>query len=138
VKHDDIEAGTTYVGKGTSRRTRTVLVVGTAEECQVPAENRKFLKLSQSFVQYQCEDQTVTWDTLTSFAQWAASVDSGWPRMAKDGTYIVGIEAGRVTCETSGAVDLPPTAADELAQWLRDASRDVRASAKSEGRGEPL
>ncbi len=128
MKHKDIVPGESYIGRGNSRTTRTVLSVGSADDCCVPREHQKFLKLNQNFVQYRTPDGTVSWETLTSFAQWATSVDAGWPRSC-DYFEVEVLESG-IAVSVEGA--LSPDLAEKLARWLRDAARDKRHYASEE------
>jgi len=122
VKHKDIVPGQSYVGRGNDRTTRTVLLVGTADDCEVPPEHQRFLKLDQRFVKYSTADGTVSWDTLVSFAQWATSIDAGWPREEGD-LFVSVVDAGiKVTVDAV----LHPDKSEKLARWLRDAVRDKR------------
>lgn len=122
MKHKDIVPGESYVGRGNNRTTRTVLVVGTPDECSVPREHQQFLKLDQVFVRYQTPDGTISWETLVSFAQWATSIDAGWPRRCD--YFDVHVHEDGIGVEVHDT--LSPDRAEKLARWLRDAARDKR------------
>jgi hypothetical protein len=122
VRHRDVVAGSSYIGRGNDRTTRKVLAVGDADAAGVPVEHQKFLKLAQRFVRYQTVDGTVSWDSLTSFAQWATSFDDGWPRT--NAAFVVDIHSAGIVVRV--AAPLSSDDAEMLARWLRDAVRDKR------------
>jgi hypothetical protein len=128
MRHDEIVVGCTYVGRGIHRRTRHVLRIGPAAEVGVPPEHIKFLAPKATFVLYRIEDGTETYEALVAFAQWAATIDAGWPREEVD-LFMVHVEDEEVSVRVYDR--LSAQQAKKLSRWLLDASRDVEGTKES-------
>lgn len=122
MRHDEIRENVTYVGRGLHRRTRHVLRIGPAAEIGVPAEHLPHLSRKATFVMYRIEDGTETYEALVSFAQWATSIDPGWPREVLD-VFSVAIEGEDIIVDVLDP--LTPAQAKKLSRWLLDAARDI-------------